>query len=59
MDDVDIIVELIGGFEGIAKKLVFSALKNKKLGKKLWLTLEWLVWIGKNALTGTGCVSIV
>ena len=30
MDDVDIIVELIGGFEGIAKKLVFSALRNKK-----------------------------
>ena len=29
-DDVDIIVELIGGSEGIAKKLVFSALKNKK-----------------------------
>ena len=30
MDDVDIIFELIGGSEGIAKKLVFSALKNKK-----------------------------
>ena len=29
-NDVDIIVELIGGSEGIAKKLVFSALKNKK-----------------------------
>ena len=29
-NDVDIIVELIGGAEGIAKKLVFSALKNKK-----------------------------
>ena len=28
--DVDIIVELIGGSEGPAKKLVFSALKNKK-----------------------------
>ena len=28
--DVDIIVELIGGSGGIAKKLVFSALKNKK-----------------------------
>jgi len=28
--DVDIIVELIGGSEGIAKKLVFSSLKNKK-----------------------------
>ena len=28
--DVDIIVELIGGAEGMAKKLVFSALKNKK-----------------------------
>ena len=28
--DVDIIVELIGGSEGAAKKLVFSALKNKK-----------------------------
>ena len=28
--DVDIIVELIGGAEGIAKKLVFEALKNKK-----------------------------
>ena len=27
---VDIIVELIGGAEGAAKKLVFSALKNKK-----------------------------
>ena len=30
MNDVDVIVELIGGSEGIAKKLVFSALKNKK-----------------------------
>jgi len=29
-NDVDIIVELIGGSEGVAKKLVFSALKNKK-----------------------------
>ncbi len=29
-DDVDIIVELIGGAEGMAKKLVFEALKNKK-----------------------------
>ncbi len=28
--NVDIIVELIGGSEGAAKKLVFSALKNKK-----------------------------
>ena len=28
--DVDIIVELIGGSEGAAKKLVFEALKNKK-----------------------------
>lgn len=30
MDDVDIIVELVGGSEGVAKKLVFSALRNKK-----------------------------
>ena len=30
MKDVDIIVELIGGAEGPAKKLVFNALKNKK-----------------------------
>tara|TARA_B100000963_G_scaffold301116_1_gene273701 strand:- start:1008 stop:2300 length:1293 start_codon:yes stop_codon:yes gene_type:complete len=29
-DKVDIIVELIGGAEGPAKKLVFNALKNKK-----------------------------
>ena len=29
-DDIDIIIELIGGSEGAAKKLVFSALKNKK-----------------------------
>ncbi len=28
--DIDIIVELIGGAEGPAKKIVFSALKNKK-----------------------------
>jgi homoserine dehydrogenase len=28
--EVDIIIELIGGAEGIAKKLVFAALKNKK-----------------------------
>ena len=28
--DVDIVIELIGGSEGMAKKLVFSALKNKK-----------------------------
>ena len=30
LDDVDLIVELIGGAEGPAKKLVFEALKNKK-----------------------------
>jgi len=30
MKKVDIIVELIGGSDGIAKKLVFEALKNKK-----------------------------
>ena len=30
LKDVDIIIELIGGAEGIAKKLVFEALKNKK-----------------------------
>ena len=29
-DDIDIIIELIGGPEGMAKKLVFSALKNYK-----------------------------
>ena len=29
-DDVDLIIELIGGAEGPAKKLVFNALKNKK-----------------------------
>ena len=29
-DDVDIIVELIGGAEGVAKKIVFAALKNCK-----------------------------
>ena len=28
--NIDLIVELIGGAEGPAKKLVFSALKNKK-----------------------------
>ena len=28
--DIDIIVELIGGSEGAAKKIVFAALKNKK-----------------------------
>jgi len=30
LEDVDLIVELIGGSEGPAKKLVFNALKNKK-----------------------------
>ena len=30
MEDIDIIIELIGGSEGIAKKLVFSSLKNGK-----------------------------
>ena len=30
IEDVDLIVELIGGAEGPAKKLVFEALKNKK-----------------------------
>ncbi|MDB9795978.1 homoserine dehydrogenase [Pelagibacteraceae bacterium] len=30
MKNVDIIIELIGGAEGAAKKLVFEALKNKK-----------------------------
>tara|TARA_Y100000590_G_C15739573_1_gene1019758 strand:- start:3953 stop:5245 length:1293 start_codon:yes stop_codon:yes gene_type:complete len=29
-DDIDIVVELIGGSEGAAKKLVFAALKNNK-----------------------------
>ena len=29
-NDIDVIVELIGGSEGAAKKLVFAALKNKK-----------------------------
>ena len=28
--DVDLIIELVGGAEGVAKKLVFNALKNKK-----------------------------
>ena len=28
--DIDLVVELIGGAEGPAKKLVFNALKNKK-----------------------------
>ena len=28
--DVDLIVELVGGSDGIAKKLIFSALRNKK-----------------------------
>ena len=30
INDVDLVVELIGGSEGPAKKLVFNALKNKK-----------------------------
>ena len=30
LDDVDLIIELIGGAEGAAKKLVFNALKKKK-----------------------------
>ena len=30
IDDIDLIIELIGGAEGPAKKLVFNALKNKK-----------------------------
>jgi homoserine dehydrogenase len=30
LKDVDLIIELIGGAEGAAKKLVFNALKNKK-----------------------------
>ena len=30
LKDVDLIIELIGGAEGPAKKLVFNALKNKK-----------------------------
>ncbi len=30
LEDVDLIVELIGGAEGPAKKLVFNALRNKK-----------------------------
>ena len=29
-NDIDVIVELIGGSEGAAKKLIFSALKNGK-----------------------------
>jgi len=30
MNDVDIIIELIGGADGVAKRIVYSALKNKK-----------------------------
>ena len=30
MNNVDIIFELVGGAEGVAKKLVFSALKNNQ-----------------------------
>jgi len=30
MKNVDVIIELIGGADGVAKKVVFSALKNKK-----------------------------
>ena len=30
LNDVDLVIELIGGAEGAAKKLVFNALKNKK-----------------------------
>ena len=30
LEDVDIVVELIGGSEGPAKKLVFNSIKNKK-----------------------------
>ena len=30
MDDVDIIIELIGGADGVAKRIVYSALRNKK-----------------------------
>ncbi len=30
LNDVDLVIELIGGSEGAAKKLVFNALKNKK-----------------------------
>jgi hypothetical protein len=29
-DDVDIIIELIGSPDGVAKKLAFAALKNKQ-----------------------------
>jgi homoserine dehydrogenase len=29
-NDVDVVVELVGGSSGIAKKLIFAALKNKK-----------------------------
>ena len=29
-NDIDLVIELIGGSEGPAKKLVFNALKNKK-----------------------------
>jgi len=29
-NDIDVVVELVGGSSGIAKKLVFAALKNKK-----------------------------
>ena len=28
-EDVDIVIELIGGSEGMAKKVIFAALKNK------------------------------
>ena len=38
-DKVDIIIELIGGAEGAAKKLVFEALKNKKHVQEKILTI--------------------
>ena len=34
MKDVDIVIELIGGAEGAAKRLVFSALKNLGYSEK-------------------------
>ena len=36
-DDVDIIVELIGGAEGAAKRLVYAALKNIIFIKHNWV----------------------
>ena len=58
-DDIDIVIELIGGSEGPAKKLVFNSIKNGKhvitANKALISTLDVisLTWVASSSGAST------